>query len=249
MGHANNRLERAHVPRTAQPERKTAMGEVSLFEDMGFVEIPNALTAGPCAALACSINDTDGGRAGSRNLLELPYCMELAATLKSHAHIGSLLPRGAVAVQCTLFDKSADRNWLVALHQDLSIPVRERVEHPEWAGWSEKEGVLYVPPAAPVLESLVAVRVHLDDCGPESGPLRVVPRSHRHGRLSADQAKALCDEHGELVCTGLRGGVLAMRPLLLHSSSKTRVQSRRRVLHFLFGPSELTCGLRWHRAV
>lgn len=249
MAHANNRPERARVARAAQLVRSPAMREVSLFEDMGFVEIPNALTAGQCRDLASSVDDTDGGRAGSRNLLELPCCMEVASTLKAHAHIGPLLPREAVAVQCTLFDKSSDRNWLVALHQDLSIPVRERVDHTECAGWSEKEGVLYVQPPVPMLEALVAVRVHLDDCRPQSGPLRVVPRSHRHGRLSADEAKALRNEYGEVECIGLRGGVLVMRPLLLHSSSKTRVQSRRRVLHFLFGPSELTCGLRWHRAV
>src|SRR5262249_49948259 len=173
----------------------------------------------------------------------------LAATLGSHPAIGPLLPPRAVAVQCTLFDKSATRNWLVALHQDLSAPVRERGPHPGGSGWSGKQGGLYWPPPLSLLESLVAVRVRLDDCGPESGPLRVVPRSHRHGRLSADEAEALRREHGEIECLSRRGGVLAMRPLLLHASSKARAESRRRVLHFLFGPSVLPCGLSWHRAV
>jgi hypothetical protein len=59
----------------------------------------------------------------------------------------------------------------------------------------------------------------------------------------------LRQQHGEVHCLADRGGVVVMRPLLLHLSSKARAQSRRRVLHFLFGPSELTCGLRWHRAV
>ena len=90
----------------------------------------------------------------------------------SHTEGRPLLPQEAVAVQCTLFDKSTDKNWLVALHQDLSIPVRERILNPECAGWSVKEGVVYVQPPVAVLESLLAVRVHLDDCGPESGPLR-----------------------------------------------------------------------------
>ena len=223
------------------------MGEVSVLDDVGFGEIPGVLPAGQCLDVASAVGET--GRAGSRNLLDLPCCQELATILRRHAAIGPLLPPGAVAVQCTLFDKSADRNWLVGLHQDLSIPVQERVAHPECAGWSEKEGVLYVQPSISVLESLVAVRLHLHDSGPESGPLRVVPRSHRHGRLSADEAKALRQQHGEVHCLADRGGVVVMRPLLLHLSSKARAQSRRRVLHFLFGPSELTCGLRWHRAV
>jgi len=220
-----------------------------MLDDMGFAEIGTVLTAGQCAEVAVAVDATDGGHVGSRNLLALARCQELAAALKVHAEVGPLLPRGAVAVQCTLFDKSADKNWLVALHQDLSIPVRERVLDPGCTGWSEKEGVTYVQPPVPVLESLVAVRAHLDDCGPESGPLRVVPRSHRHGRLSADAAKALREHHGEVECSASRGGAIVMRPLLLHSSSKARSRSRRRVLHFVFGPPDLPCGLRWHCAV
>jgi ectoine hydroxylase-related dioxygenase (phytanoyl-CoA dioxygenase family) len=216
---------------------------------MAFAEIAGALTAGQCGDALLGVDATGGGRVGSRNLLDLRWCQDLAVTFKVHAEIGPLLPPKAVAVQCTLFDKSADQNCLVALHQDLSIPVRERILHPECAGWSVKEGVVYVQPPVAVLESLVAVRAHLDDCGPETGPLRVVPRSHRHGRLSADAIRVLRREHGEIECIARRGGVIVMCPLLLHSSSKARSRARRRVLHFLFGPPELACGLKWHCAV
>jgi ectoine hydroxylase-related dioxygenase (phytanoyl-CoA dioxygenase family) len=219
------------------------------LEDLGFVEIQGGLTRVRCAAAAIAVDAIGRSRAGSRSLLDLPWCRDLAATLRAHPGIGPLLPPAAVAVQCTLFAKSPDQNWLVALHQDLSIPVRERVPHPACGGWSEKEDVTYVQPPVSVLESLVAVRAHLDDCGPESGPLCVVPRSHRHGRLSVDAARALREQHGETACNIERGGVLVMRPLLLHASSKARAPSRRRVLHFLFGPPELPGGLTWHRAV
>jgi ectoine hydroxylase-related dioxygenase (phytanoyl-CoA dioxygenase family) len=100
-----------------------------------------------------------------------------------------------------------------------------------------------------VLELLVAVRAHLDDCGSASGPLRVVPGSHRDGRLSAEAASALRGQRGEFECVARRGDVLVLRPLLLHSSSKAQGPAPRRVLHFLFGPQELTCGLKWHRVV
>ena len=33
------------------------------------------------------------------------------------------------------------------------------------AGWSEKEDGLFLQPPAAVLETLVAVRMHLDECG------------------------------------------------------------------------------------
>lgn len=218
-----------------------------MLDDEGFAEIPTVLSAGQCAELAAELDGASGGRVGSRNLLDMPCCKELAVALKTHIDVAPLLP--PVAVQCTLFDKSADKNWLVALHQDLSIPVLYRVSDPRCTGWSEKEGVTYVQPPVPVLESLVAVRVHLDDCGQESGPLRIIPRSHRYGRLTSDVAIALREQHGEVELIPPRGGAIAMRPLLLHSSSKALSKSRRRVLHFLYGPKELPFGLTWHCTV
>jgi len=160
-----------------------------------------------------------------------------------------IFPATAVAIQCTLFDKSTTRNWLVALHQDLSVPVRERIVHPDFTGWSGKEGVLFVQPPQAILESLVAVRVHLDDCGPGAGPLRIVPGSHRHGRLSDAEARRLRETQGEFSCLAKIGDALLMRPLLLHASSKATAPSRRRVLHFLFGPAEVPYALRWNNAV
>jgi ectoine hydroxylase-related dioxygenase (phytanoyl-CoA dioxygenase family) len=220
-----------------------------MLDEAGFAAVEGVLRFDACAEVATALNGESSGRAGSRNLLDVPSCQRVAAMFKTHSEVGPLLPQGAVAVQCTLFDKSANNNWLVALHQDLSIPVQERVAHRDCSGWSEKEGVLYVQPPVAVLESLVAVRAHLDDCGPANGPLRVVPGSHRHGRLSTEAARALREQHGAFECTARRGDVLAMRPLLLHSSSKAQAHAPRRVLHFLFGPGQLPCGLKWHRAV
>lgn len=63
--------------------------------------------------------------------------------------VGALIPAGHVAVQCTYFEKSVDKNWLVPIHQDLSIPVRERGDRPALCGWSENEGALHTSSKAP----------------------------------------------------------------------------------------------------
>ncbi len=154
-----------------------------------------------------------------------------------------------MAVQCTYFDKSPSVNWLVPIHQDLSIPVQERIAHPELRGWAEKEGSVFVQPPAAVLEALVVVRLHIDDSGPENGPLRVVPGSHRLGRLPGTEQAALRKGRGEVACVVPRGGVVAMKPLLLHASSKSVSPKPRRVLHYLYGPRKLPFGLAWCRAV
>ena len=187
--------------------------------------------------------------AGSRALLELECCRELVERIRSHPAIRSSLPQSAVAVQCTLFDKTRERNWLVALHQDLSVPVKERVEDRRLGGWSVKEGRHFVQAPVELLEQLLAVRVHIDHCGPENGPLRVVPGSHRHGRLERVAARQLRDRLGEVSCAVAGGGALLLRPLLLHASPKARSPQHRRVLHFLFGPAVAGYGLQWQHAV
>jgi ectoine hydroxylase-related dioxygenase (phytanoyl-CoA dioxygenase family) len=163
--------------------------------------------------------------------------------------MAACLPEDASAAQCTLFDKTPAKNWLVALHQDLSIPVAARVDSPECTGWSEKEGQLYVQPPLSVLEKLLAVRIHVDACPPESGALRVVPGSHAFGRLEPGRAAAIRNEQGEQVIPVPRGGALLLRPLLLHASSKTLGSRPRRVLHFLFGTRMLPSGLVWQTAI
>jgi len=221
---------------------------VSEFKKSGYFVIPGVIDAVLNRRLGAFVGGIASG-AGSRRLLDEAWCAHLAGALRGDARIRSLLPRNAVAVQCTLFDKSPTKNWLIAFHQDLSIPVSSRVNSPECSGWSEKEGHLYVQPPVSVLEQLVAVRLHIDDCPAESGALRVVPHSHLEGRVDPSQADALRQHHGETVIPVAQGGVLLMRPLLLHASSKGTSLVPRRVLHFVFGPPKLPLGLEWRWAV
>jgi ectoine hydroxylase-related dioxygenase (phytanoyl-CoA dioxygenase family) len=106
-----------------------------------------------------------------------------------------------------------------------------------------------VQPPDGVLQQLLAVRVHIDDCGVENGPLRVVPGSHVHGRIASSSVGRLRDAVGEVPCLVKRGGALLFKPLVLHASSKAVSPRHRRVLHFLFGPSAIGYGLRWQHAV
>jgi hypothetical protein len=218
------------------------------WRDNGFAVVPDVMDGTQCDALGQCVQGLATG-AGLRTLLDHAWCIDLAHRLREQPPLSSFIPCDAVAVQCTLFDESPTKNWLVALHQDLSIPVRSRVDDPQCSGWSEKEGQVYVQPPVSVLEQLVAVRVHLDDCSAESGALRVVPGSHREGRIARDRAEALRVERGETVVPVLRGGVLVMRPLILHASSKATSLVARRVLHFVFGPRRLPLGLKWRCAV
>jgi hypothetical protein len=218
------------------------------FETDGYAVVPNIVSPAKCDAVIAQA-PLASDAPGTRTLLSHPWCAALARDIRSNLAVRSLLPERAVAVQCTYFEKSESQNWLVAVHQDLSIPVRERIDDGECSVWSEKQRVLFVQPPTIVLETLVAVRLHLDDSTLSNGPLRIVPGSHRRGRLTSAQIHALRDESGEITCTVPKGGVLVIRPLLLHASSKSRVNVPRRVLHFVFGAAGLPLGLIWHTAI
>jgi Phytanoyl-CoA dioxygenase (PhyH) len=219
------------------------------LESDGFAVVTDVINVVRCAVLATHLEAVGKFGAGSRALLMQPWCQKLAGNLRESPLLSGALPLNAVAVQCTVFDKSPTKNWLVSLHQDLSVPVKRRIESRECTGWSEKEGQVYVQPPVNVLEQLVAVRVHIDACPAESGALRVVPGSHAFGRLDTARAEELKKERREMVVPVARGGVLVMRPLILHASSKATEPKPRRVLHFVFGPPRLPLGLEWQWAV
>lgn len=216
------------------------------FDRDGCSRLPGVLGLGERQRLTAELATLPSGAAGQRDLLDQPWCRALAVWLKTLPGLGLL--SDLAAVQCTLFEKSSARNWLVSLHQDLAIPVAEPVAHPGLRGWSVKEGRHFVLAPAELLGRLVAVRVHLDDATSADGGLRFVPASHRHGVLDDDAIRQCRDRNGEQPADALAGDILLMHPLVLHASSKGCGAGRRRVLHFLFGPRELPFGLHWHTA-
>jgi ectoine hydroxylase-related dioxygenase (phytanoyl-CoA dioxygenase family) len=155
------------------------------------------------------------------------------------------LGAGAVPFRATLFDKSAMANWLVVWHQDTALPLESRNDSAEWGPWSLKAGVLYAHSPAWALSRVLELRISLDVSTSENGPLRVIPGSHLAGVLSDDEILGLARIHENIEVLVPRGGVLAMTPLLVHSSSKARSGEPRRVLHLEYADAlELKSGLR-----
>ncbi|QJE74121.1 phytanoyl-CoA dioxygenase family protein [Aerophototrophica crusticola] len=149
-------------------------------------------------------------------------------------------------MRATLFDKTPAANWKVAWHQDLAIAVAGRADVAGFGPWSVKDSIPHALAPTEVLERMVALRLHLDDCGPANGALRVVPGSHRLGRLDAAGAVAAAKASGNVACAAAAGDVLLMRPLLLHASPPAEAPGHRRVLHLDYAAGGLPGGLRWH---
>jgi ectoine hydroxylase-related dioxygenase (phytanoyl-CoA dioxygenase family) len=170
---------------------------------------------------------------------------ELAGAPKISSLLEETLEKKCFPVRSIFFDKTPEANWLVPWHQDITVAVKERVELPGYGPWSSKEGVPHVQPPIEILENMVTVRLHLDDCDESNGALRVIPGSHRLGRLSAARIAEVRSREKEVVCSVQAGDAFLMRPLLLHASSQAIAPTHRRVIHLEYASGSLPEGLVW----
>jgi Phytanoyl-CoA dioxygenase (PhyH) len=184
---------------------------------------------------------------GARNLLtRLPSLKAFVENPSLLLSVKRLIGDRARPVRCLFFDKNVSANWTVAWHQDLTIAVRRKLPVDGFASWTIKAGIPHVQPPVSVLEKMVAIRLHLDLTDESNGALRVIPGSHRSGRLSPSQIDQLTATKPARVCRVDVGGTLVMKPLLLHSSLSCSLPSHRRVVHIEFSADELPSGLEWH---
>jgi ectoine hydroxylase-related dioxygenase (phytanoyl-CoA dioxygenase family) len=202
-------------------------------QKLGFAIIPSMLKPMEVGVLleAFSQAELPRSRAGLRHAMKLPAVASLAQDPRLMKIARGTLGAGAFPFRATLFDKSPTANWLVVWHQDTALPFEERREIPGWGPWSVKDGVNYAHAPATALSQVLALRVHLDDSTDENGPLRVLPDTHTLGVLTDESLHDLSTRIAAIDCLVPQGGVLAMRPLIVHASSKLRTHARRRVLH------------------
>jgi len=208
-------------------------------EKQGFAIEPGVVRAEEVARLLARIEagKLPRSRAGIRHAMRNAGVAELAGNARLMEMARDVLGPGAIPFRATLFDKSPRANWLVVWHQDTALPLKEKREIPGWGPWSVKNGIIYAHAPASALSEVLALRVHLDDSTAENGPLRVLPGTHTLGVLSDEQIHEISTRVSALDCLIAKGGVLAMRPLLVHASSKSRSQMARRVLHIEYAAS------------
>lgn len=231
------------------------MLDCASLEMNGFAVVEGVLEPARVDALVCAVERAAADLAGSgqkpgyafRNVFKvLPQTLELVRHPRVSELVGTALGREAFAVRAILFDKVDGANWHVGWHQDQAIAIRQRVEVASFGPTSMKDDIPHTRATAEVLSQMLAVRLHLDDCGPDNGPLRCVPASHRRGRLDPAESLAVKQQLGETTCTVDRGGALLMRPLCLHASSPARIPRHRRVIHIEFAACELPEPLEWY---
>jgi hypothetical protein len=219
-------------------------GVSTAIERDGYAIVSRVLNAEARAALAAALGPA--AEAGRRGLLREPAVHKLAQSEILLGLIRPILGPSCQPVRAIYFNKTAETNWLVPWHQDLTLALRAWVEAPGFGPWSVKENIPHVQAPAEYLEKMLTVRLHLDDTDDTNGALRVLPGTHRLGKLNAEQIARLRPECGEVRCDLRSGDAMLMRPLLLHASSRSSSARQRRVLHIEYAGFQLPGGMQWH---
>lgn len=209
------------------------MIHLTSIDQTGFAIIPAVLKKEEIETLLENLASLESQRtrAGIRHLLGRPAIAQIATDPRMLGIAQSILGPDAFPFRATLFDKSPDANWLITWHQDTALPLQEKHEAHGWGPWSVKEGVIYAHAPAQALEKVIALRLHLDDSTVENGPLRALSGTHHGGVLTDQQVEAAASKIAPTTCIALQGGVIVMRPLIIHASSKSESAIPRRVLH------------------
>lgn len=141
------------------------------------------------------------------------------------------------------FDKPIQSNWFVAYHQDLSISVDKKADLKNYVNWTFKKGQYGVQPPIEVLKDTITIRIHLDKTDNGNGALKVIPKSHLNGIIRVESKN--WNIKNEFICEVEKGGVMLMKPLTIHASSRTTNGKQRRVIHLEFNKHKLAEPLAW----
>ena len=123
------------------------------------------------------------------------------------------------------------------------ISVNKKIEIEGYGPWTAKQNQFAVQPPIGVLENIFTIRIHLDDTDKNNGALKVIPNSHLKHIYRPENID--WKKESEDICELKKGGIMIMKPLLLHSSNRTTNNNKRRVIHIEFSNIELPTEIKW----
>lgn len=174
---------------------------------------------------------------------EIPEILPIVFNDNLKNLISNILGNDYFIVKSIYFDKPEKSNWYVAYHQDLTISVDKKAEIENFINWTKKHNQFAVQPPISVLENITTLRIHLDETNSENGALKVIENCHSKGIYRPENIDWRNEK--EATCDVLKGGVMLMKPLLLHSSGRTTNNEKRRVIHIELSNIDLPKELNW----
>lgn len=176
-------------------------------------------------------------------LNEVPNSVSLIFNAKLKALIQNIVGVDFFVVKSIYFDKPPQSNWYVSYHQDLTISVKEKHDIDGYKLWTSKQNQFAVQPPIKVLENIVTFRIHLDDTDENNGALKIISQSHNKNIYRPETIDWTIEQ--ETTASVPQGGVMVMKPLILHSSGRTNNNKHRRVIHIEISNIDLPSPLNW----
>jgi ectoine hydroxylase-related dioxygenase (phytanoyl-CoA dioxygenase family) len=223
------------------------------LKDKGYTIIPDVFSNAECDEILSQIEQSDTNKNTFRKsaglfavrqfLKEVPTTQDIIFNNNLNTIIRVLFGSDFFVTKSIYFDKPAQSNWFVSYHQDLTISVDKKLELQGYGPWTVKQNQFAVQPPLAIQENNFTVRIHLDDTDENNGALKVIPGSHQKGIYRPETID--WNNETEDICKVDKGGIMIMRPLLLHSSGRTVNSDKRRVVHIEFSNQSLPEGLNW----
>ena len=222
-------------------------------QELGFSVVDDVFTDQEVEDILAAIDRTDSTKETFRKsddlfairqfLKEVPETISLIFNDKLKHIVKEFFGEDYFLVKSIYFDKPETSNWFVSYHQDLTISVNKKVEIAGFGPYTNKHNQFAVQPPLNILENNFTIRIHLDNTNEENGALKVIANSHSKGIYRPETINWNIEK--EMSCNVKRGGVMIMKPLLLHSSSRTTNNQKRRVIHLEFSNQTLPKELQW----
>lgn len=230
----------------------TERQRIDLAEN-GFTTVDNIYSDNEIEQILLTIDQADKDKETFRKsadlfairqfLKEIPETKNLVFNDNLKSVVRQLFGDNYFVVKSIYFDKPETSNWYVSYHQDLTISVDKKVELENFGPWTTKQNQFAVQPPIDILENIFTIRIHFDDTDENNGALRVIPKSHSKKIYRPETINWTTET--ETTCNVSKGGIMIMKPLILHSSSRTTNNKRRRVIHIEFSNQELPTELKW----
>jgi ectoine hydroxylase-related dioxygenase (phytanoyl-CoA dioxygenase family) len=229
------------------------MKQTDDFIENGFATIDNIYSTEEVEKILEQINQANSNKETFRKsedlfairqfLKEVPDIFDTIFNANLKNVLIQLLGDKYFVVKSIYFDKPQTSNWYVSYHQDLTISVDKKLSLDGFDFWTTKQNQFAVQPPLDILQNVLTVRIHLDETDENNGALKVVPKSHSKGIYRPETIDWTVEK--EVNCKVSKGGIMLMKPLLLHSSGRTTNNRQRRVIHIEFSNIELPIELNW----
>lgn len=188
----------------------------------GFAIFPRIFSRQEAARLADglnSLNDSERVPAGVE-ILGHPAVSSLAADPRLTGIVRDLLGPEVFPFRATLLGEPYGVKGSLVWHQDVTLPMRSLREGHGWGPWLVKAGIVHAQSPASALEQVLSLRLPLAAAPPDRALVRVLPGTHLLGVLDDSELVRLTQERPAAGCFVPEGGVLAMKPLLVHAAGE-----------------------------